>query len=62
MERDRQNEQQGDSQEALDRALERQSEDLLGDMEQDRNLSGSTTYETLPEDQSDQGSGQQGGR
>ena len=38
-----------DSQEALDRALQRDREDLAGDIEQDRNLTGSTTYETLPE-------------
>ena len=37
-----------DEQQALDRALERgQREDLLGDMEENRNVSGSTTWETL---------------
>ena len=65
MERDnqrQQDEQQGDSQEDLDRALQRQNEDLVGDMETNRNLSGSTTYETL-EDQEDEGeSGTGGGR
>ena len=44
-------EQQGDDREAYERALQREKEDLLGDMEQDRNLSGSTTYETLPDQQ-----------
>lgn len=39
----------GDSEEALERALERKTEDLAGDIEQNRNLSGSTTYETLRE-------------
>ena len=47
--------QQGDSQEDLDRALERQTEDLAGDMETNRNLTGSTTYETLPEQEGDEG-------
>jgi hypothetical protein len=60
MERDnqqQQDQQQGDSQEDLDRALQRQNEDLVGDMETNRNLSGSTTYETL-EDQEDESSGE----
>ena len=38
---------QGDDQRDLDRALEKQREDLLGDMEENRNLTGSTTWETL---------------
>ena len=42
--------QQGDSEEDLERALDRGPRpDLLGDIEENRNLSGSTTYETLPE-------------
>jgi hypothetical protein len=41
---------QGDDQAALDRALQRKTEDLAGDIETNRNLSGSTTYETLSED------------
>jgi hypothetical protein len=37
-----------DEQQALDRALDRgQREDMLGDMEENRNVSGSTTWETL---------------
>ena len=42
--------QQGDDSAAYERALQREPQDLVGDMEQDRNLSGSTTFETL-EDQ-----------
>ena len=39
---------QGDEQRDLERALEKQHrEDLLGDMEENRNLTGSTTWETL---------------
>ncbi len=42
---------QTDDQQELDRALERgQREDLLGDMEENRNLTGSTTWETLDDD------------
>ena len=52
--RDRRNVQPGagapDEQEDLDRALGREPIDLPGDMEEDRNLSGSSTYETLAED------------
>ena len=55
MERDNDRQQQGDSQEDLDRALQRQKEDLAGDIETDRNLTGSTTYETLPDQQGDEG-------
>ena len=39
----------GDDQQALDQALQRKNEDLAGDIETNRNLSGSTTYETLSE-------------
>jgi hypothetical protein len=40
-----------DDQKALDRALEKQKPDnLVGDMEENRNLSGSTTWETLGEE------------
>ena len=42
--------QQGDDSAAYERALQREPQHLVGDMEQDRNLSGSTTFETL-EDQ-----------
>lgn len=49
--RDRKNVQPGagepDEQADLDRALRRDPVDLPGDMEEDRNLSGSSTYETL---------------
>src|SRR5215217_795663 len=47
-ERDDRNTQNDDEQE-LERALERPRIDLEGDTEENRNLSGSTTYETLPE-------------
>ena len=36
-----------DEERDLERALEKKREDLLGDMEENRNLTGSTTYETL---------------
>jgi hypothetical protein len=39
----------GDDRQALDQALRRKNEDLAGDIETNRNLSGSTTYETLSE-------------
>ena len=55
MERNEDRQQQGDSQEDLDRALQRQQEDLAGDIETDRNLTGSTTYETLPDQSGDEG-------
>lgn len=49
--RDRGTEQHGankpDEQEELDRALQREPVDLPGDMEEDRNLSGSSTFESL---------------
>jgi hypothetical protein len=56
-ERNDDREQQGDDSEAYERALQRENQDLLGDMEQDRNLSGSSTYETLPdqEEEDDEG-------
>jgi hypothetical protein len=39
---------QGDDQRDLERALEKQQrEDLLGDMEENRNVTGSSTWETL---------------
>ena len=40
---------QQDDQAGLDRALQRGNDDLTGDIESNRNLSGSTTYETLSE-------------
>ncbi len=40
----------GDSEDDLQRALERRTEDLAGDLETNRNMSGSTTYETLSEE------------
>ena len=50
-----------DEQKELDRALEReQREDLLGDMEENRNLSGSSTWETLADKINDEN--QQHGR
>ena len=36
-----------DSEEDLQRALERRTEDLAGDLETNRNMTGSSTYETL---------------
>ena len=42
--------QAGDDRQALDEALQRRNEDLAGDIETNRNLSGSTTYETLSEE------------
>ena len=52
--RDRRNAQPGagepDEQDDLERALQREPIDLPGDMEEDRNLSGSSTYETLAEE------------
>ena len=41
---------EGNDQDGLDRALQRRNEDLAGDIEENRNLSGSTTYETLSEE------------
>ena len=40
---------EGSDQDGLDQALQRRNEDLAGDIETNRNLSGSTTYETLSE-------------
>jgi hypothetical protein len=54
---------QGDDSAAYERALQREKKDLLGDIEEDRNLTGSTTYETLEEE--DRGEGptrNEGGR
>ena len=64
--------QQGQDRDALDKALQRRNEDLAGDIETNRNLSGSTTYETLSEqgdldvasgrgDQGNSGGSQSGG-
>ena len=44
----------GDSDEALEAELSRESAegaDLLGDTKQNRNLSGSSTWETLPDEE-----------
>ena len=41
---------EGNDQDGLERALQRRTEDLAGDIEENRNLSGSTTYETLSEE------------
>ena len=38
---------EGDSEDDLQRALQRRTEDLAGDLETNRNMSGSSTYETL---------------
>ena len=58
--RDRRNVQPGtgepDEQDDLERALQREPIDLPGDMEEDRNLSGSSTYETLAEEAEAEGS------
>jgi hypothetical protein len=52
---------QADSQSDLDRALEQEKpEDLVGDMEENRNLTGSTTWETVDEKYNDEN--QQHGR
>lgn len=45
--------QQGDSEDALQEELRREAserKDAIGDVDSNRNLSGSTTWETLPED------------
>jgi hypothetical protein len=55
------NKDRNDDQRDLDRALENQQrEDLLGDMEENRNLTGSTTWETLGDKSNDEN--QQHGR
>ena len=41
--------QSGDDRSRLDRALERDRDQLAGDIDSNRNLSGSTTYDTLNE-------------
>jgi hypothetical protein len=54
---------QGDDTQAYERALQHQQDKLPGDTAEDRNLSGSTTYETLPDQQGDEGpSGKDGGQ
>lgn len=40
----------GDNERDLERALEKKREDLPGDIEENRNLTGSTTWETLDEE------------
>ena len=51
----------GDTQQDVDRALEQvKREDLLGDTEENRNLTGSTTWETVSEKYNDEN--QQRGR
>jgi hypothetical protein len=51
----------GDTQNDVDRALRQQKrEDLVGDMEENRNLTGSTTWETVDEKYNDEN--QQHGR
>ena len=53
---------QGDSEADLERALDRGPRpDLLGDIEENRNLSGSTTYENLPEFNDEAPDGRSGG-
>lgn len=52
----------GDQEQGLQRALQREPEDLVGDTEKDRNLTGSTTYETLPDQPNNKESGGQSGR
>jgi hypothetical protein len=54
---DRTNDRGGeDSEEDLQRALDRGPRpDLVGDMEENRNLDGSTTWETLPDEQEPRG-------
>ena len=42
---------QGDSERDLERALERETRDLPGDTEENRNVSGSTTYQTLTDEE-----------
>jgi hypothetical protein len=50
-----QREPQGDDPQAYEQALKRTTKDLPGDTEQNRNLSGSTTYQTLTDEQADEG-------
>lgn len=40
----------GDSERELEEALERESKDLQGQVEENRNVSGSTTWQTLTDD------------
>jgi hypothetical protein len=53
--RAKQEEPKGDDQQAYEEALKRTTKDLPGDTEQNRNLSGSTTYQTLTDEQGDEG-------
>jgi hypothetical protein len=46
---------EGDDAQAYEQALKRTTKDLPGDTEQNRNLSGSTTYQTLTDEQGDEG-------
>lgn len=48
---------QGDDPQALQQALQRQPEGLIGQTDENRYVDGSTTYDTLP----DQGNSGQGG-
>lgn len=51
----REKKKKGDQREEMERALEREErEDLVGDMEENRNLTGSTTWETLGEKHDDE--------
>ncbi len=53
---DRINDRGGDREEDLQRALDRGPRpDLVGDMEENRNLDGSTTWETLPDEREGRG-------
>jgi hypothetical protein len=48
---------QGDSEEALQEELRREAterKNAIGDVDSNKNLSGSSTWETLPDDQSSQ--------
>jgi hypothetical protein len=50
----REHDQAETDEQGLERALERTREDLPGDMEENRNLTGSTTWETLSEEQEEE--------
>lgn len=53
---EKKNQPNDDQQEELERALDKgPREDLIGDMEENRNLTGSTTWETLDEDEDEKG-------
>ena len=47
----------GSEDERLQRALQREREDLPGQMEENRNVDGSTTWETLHEEERQPGDG-----